>query len=360
VHGMRVKELLEHGDLDEALRQLRRIEMEAGSDDTNSILMTANLERMRLRERQQELGGDQIKAEKAKLIARILSVAESLEREVWKERNDLLQTKQRDNVTVFEQQGGLASLSQRDEQNSEAVRDVLLLVHGIQTRAGWFDMVRHVMLAQVLCEVTPIKYDYFDIVRFLLPIGTRGVPIRKIAEEIRRVKMKYPNARLSAIAHSFGTYALMHALDDPTFELSRVILCGSILPERPRLQPYFFSTERTCVVNDYGTRDIWPVLAKCFTWGFGATGTFGFGTVGIRDRAFPFSHSEFFSVEFVRQYWVPFIRDGTIVPPQKVEELIDTSQFLSILGSPIVAHSVRLLAAVVALSVPFLVLWKLS
>src|SRR6202041_156853 len=262
---MRLQELLEEGDLDEALRELRWLEVEAEADDTNSVLMTANLERMRLRERQQELSADQLKADKVKLTARILSIAQSLEGEIDKARNDRPQTKRCENVVVLEQQREHASLGQRHEQNTETVRDVLLLVHGIQTRAGWFEMVHQVMFTQVPCEVVPLKYDYFDIVRFLLPIGTRGVPIRKIAEEIRGVKVKYPNARLSAIAHSFGTYALIHALDDPAFELSRVILCGSILPERPRLQRYFFSTERTCVVNDYGTRDIWPVLAKCFT-----------------------------------------------------------------------------------------------
>ena len=313
----RIKELLDLGDVDEALRELRRIEIESGSDDTNSVLMTAVLARTRLRERQQQLSVDQIESEKAKFGSRLTSIA-----------------------------AGLVG----QNRDSESVRDVLLLIHGIQSRAGWFEMVRHVMQAQLPCEVIPVKYDYFDIARFAFPIGTRRFPVRKIAEEIRRVNLKHPNARLSAIAHSFGTYALVRALDDPTFELSRVILCGSILSEQPRLQSYFLNSESARILNDYGTRDIWPVLAKCLTWGFGATGTFGFGTVGIRDRAFPFTHHEFFSAEFVSRYWVPFIRDGTVVPPPEAEDLVETSQALSILGSPMVAYAVRLVFPIMALS----------
>jgi hypothetical protein len=49
------------------------------------------------------------------------------------------------------------------------------------------------------------------------------------------------------------------------------------------------------------------------TWGYGSSGTFGFGTVGIRDRFNNFSHSEYFSKNFVDTYWKPYISDGTIV-----------------------------------------------
>ena len=101
---MRLQELLEEGDLDEALRELRWLEVEAEADDTNSVLMTANLERMRLRERQQELSADQLKADKVKLTARILSIAQSLEGEIDKARNDRPQTKRCENVVVLEQQ----------------------------------------------------------------------------------------------------------------------------------------------------------------------------------------------------------------------------------------------------------------
>jgi hypothetical protein len=326
----RLAKLVEQDDLDEAIRELNKLEERVGTDDANSILMAASLERIRLRERQRQLGAKEVEASKVKLAKRLLSIADDLE--------DKVETT-------------------NDGKASEEVTNVLLLIHGIQTRAGWFEMVRHVMSTQMRCEVVPIKYDYFDIFRFLCPIGTRGVPIRKVADEIRKVKLRYPKAKLLAIAHSFGTFALMHALSVHTLELSRVILCGSVLPESYHLQQHFLSGKQIGLVNDCGTRDVWPVLAKCSTWGFGASGTFGFGTVGIRDRAFPLSHSEFFSIEFVSRYWVPFIRDGRVVPPPNVEDPIIISNVLSILGAPIVAWSIRVIVTVVTIAAPCCLFW---
>ena len=66
------------------------------------------------------------------------------------------------------------------------------------------------------------------------------------------------------------------------------------------------------VLNECGTLDVWPVFASWITVGYGATGTFGFGDPVVRDRYHSLPHSGFFNKDFVRQNWVPFIRDGVI------------------------------------------------
>jgi pimeloyl-ACP methyl ester carboxylesterase len=111
------------------------------------------------------------------------------------------------------------------------------------------------------------------------------------------------------VGHSFGTYILSRILSEkPDMQADRVLLCGSIvsrtyrwdkLPNRPE-----------AVLNEVGSRDIWPILANSLTWGYGSTGTFGFQTPGVRDRYHNLAHSDYFKPGFAEDYWVPWIREG--------------------------------------------------
>ena len=65
-------------------------------------------------------------------------------------------------------------------------------------------------------------------------------------------------------------------------------------------------------MNECGTRDAWPLLAQMTTWGYGESGTFGFGHAAVRDRFHDLGHSEFFTEEFVKEWWVPLFRDGEV------------------------------------------------
>jgi hypothetical protein len=66
--------------------------------------------------------------------------------------------------------------------------------------------------------------------------------------------------------------------------------------------------KRNAIINECGTRDIWPVMAQSITWGYGATGTYGFGTFNVRDRFHNITHSDFFADEFARKYWIPLVK----------------------------------------------------
>jgi len=67
------------------------------------------------------------------------------------------------------------------------------------------------------------------------------------------------------------------------------------------------------VINDAGTSDYWPVLASLLSWGYGASGAFGFKTICVKDRFHDCGHSDFFSDEHMQKYWVPFLVDGQVV-----------------------------------------------
>ena len=60
--------------------------------------------------------------------------------------------------------------------------------------------------------------------------------------------------------------------------------------------------------------DIWPAMAAWVTWGYGSVGSYGFNNPTVRTRWHEgFRHSDFLTPDFCKKYWVPFLRDGTII-----------------------------------------------
>jgi hypothetical protein len=130
---------------------------------------------------------------------------------------------------------------------------------------------------------------------------------------IRGTQEKFSGAKLSVIAHSFGTYAIANILkENPDIQLHRLILCGAIVPSEFRWDQIQHRVE-TEIINDCGISDVWPVLAQSTTFGYGASGRFGFGTPGVRDRYHDFGHGGFFEKQFVRDFWLPWFRNGEFV-----------------------------------------------
>jgi formylglycine-generating enzyme required for sulfatase activity len=199
-------------------------------------------------------------------------------------------------------------------------RTVVILIHGIRTAAWWQDRVASILETDANVTVIPLKYGYFDILRFWCPFRIcRNGPIERLRQELEGIRENYRDARVVVFAHSYGTYALSQILlENPYFKFDRIILCGSIIRENfdwRRVENQILSpNKRDAIINECGLRDVWPVFARSASWGYGATGTFGFGTYGVRDRFHPLTHSEFFKSEFVRKYWVPAVADTPPVP----------------------------------------------
>jgi hypothetical protein len=199
-------------------------------------------------------------------------------------------------------------------QRQAPVTHVVLLVHGIRTTAVWQEMVAQELEATPGVRAIPLGFEYVDAFSFWFPFGTRARPVRKLLGKIRHAKARHPQAEFSVIAHSFGTYSVFRLLEgEPDLQFKRIILCGSIVSHdapwaalEPRIQDE--------IINDCGTRDGWPAAARAFSFFYGATGTFGFKSPGIRDRFHDIDHSGFFTPEFVRKYWVPYITKGVYVP----------------------------------------------
>ena len=163
--------------------------------------------------------------------------------------------------------------------------------------------------------VIAIKYDYFDLLRFWCPFGIcREGPIKRIEKQLQGIRENFRGGRFVVFAHSYGTYALSRILlRNAWFTFDRIILCGSIIPEtfdwdRVQNQIVAPGDKRDAIINECGIRDVWPVAAKSISWGYGASGTFGFGVHNVRDRFHPGGHSDFFKPKFIEDYWLDQVK----------------------------------------------------
>lgn len=213
------------------------------------------------------------------------------------------------------------------------MREVVLLLHGIRTFAQWQAQVQRILEEIPGTKVVPLKYGYFDALRFWFPFATRRAPIEFLRLQIQNARAEHPDARISVIAHSFGSYAISEILlNNPDYQLHRLVICGSIIPHGYRWD-LVRSRLATGVINDYGTRDIWPVLAKCLSWGYGDSGRHGFGHgATVMDRGHNFAHSDFFKEQFIRGFWKPWFEKDDFVKTQWIEEAPPPSILLSLLA----------------------------
>lgn len=116
--------------------------------------------------------------------------------------------------------------SEESRVNSE---HIVILIHGIRTHAPWYEKVRSIIQSRSSISVLNAGYDYFDAIRFLIPVYTRTKPVEKVLSRIQNIQQNHSNAKISIIAHSFGTYIFSEILRRSDIQFHRVILSGSIV-----------------------------------------------------------------------------------------------------------------------------------
>jgi len=211
---------------------------------------------------------------------------------------------------------------------------LIVLIHGIRTHAAWQERLRSLIRQHdPTSKVVPLKYGYFDVLSFLCPLFTRQGPLRRITAELRSAIANHQDHELVVIAHSFGTYLVAEAFRrDEELRVARLLLCGSVIEPNYEWNARKRQLMEQEVLNEVGTRDVWPVLATTATWGFGPSGTFGFGSANVRDRFHDGGHSDFFNTDFMEKFWVPFVLKGTIEEPRVEASRPEVPFWLSLLS----------------------------
>lgn len=193
-------------------------------------------------------------------------------------------------------------------------KHIVVLLHGMNTNAEWQEALAESMRNCPELEPAVVGYGNFHPVKFWLPSVYRRGRIKKVLTDLRGIRARNQSADISIVAHSFGTYIVAKILSSNCdVKLHRVLLCGAIVEtdfDWSAVSAQFIEP----VINDTGRRDIWPSLAKSWSWGFGDSGVIGFKNSLVRDRHFTYEHSGFLNIRHMRRYWLPFLIDGKVVP----------------------------------------------
>jgi pimeloyl-ACP methyl ester carboxylesterase len=197
---------------------------------------------------------------------------------------------------------------------------VVVLIHGINTRAAWLGVVGPTLKASGLIPA-PAGYGVYGVLRFLLPFDwLRRRAIKTVETKIRlAIALHHRDVsgpkKLSVVAHSFGTYVLARILAE-RFDIAwdRIIFCGSVCPNDYPFENYYQRFAKP-LLNDIGTKDVWPAFAESVTWGYGSVGAYGFQSPAVEDRWHKgLAHSDFLNGEFCNEFWIPFLTKGEIKP----------------------------------------------
>lgn len=187
---------------------------------------------------------------------------------------------------------------------------VVILVHGIRTRAMWQTEIQNALEGSGLVAI-PTNYNKFDVIRFLFGSEKQKlVPLRRVEADIDAARKRFQGGQICILAHSFGTYLTGRLLASRAHAFDKIVLCGSVL--RSEFDFGAADTYFQGIINEIGCRDIWPAFAAKFSSDYGPTGSFGFnrGSFVVDRKHNLHGHSHFLTREFCERFWVPYFRDG--------------------------------------------------
>jgi len=120
--------------------------------------------------------------------------------------------------------------------------NVVFVIHGIRDRGFWTQkiarVIKHVVEKENVSRPADLRlhfrsftgsYGYFAMVPFVLP-WIRRWKAEWLMDRYVEARAHYPNAGVSFVGHSNGTYLLSRALKDyPAAQFDRVVLAGSVV-----------------------------------------------------------------------------------------------------------------------------------
>jgi hypothetical protein len=215
----------------------------------------------------------------------------------------------------------------RESAPSRDVRWVLSL-HGMNTRGGWQEEFNW-LVSTSYAHAVPVAMYKYGIVRPGAFFRFRHVSMaRDLASKIKRLVGTTERTgfgkRPDVIAHSLGTLLLNLALRmDRSVEVGRVILMGSIIRPDFDWRDLIATGQVQAVLNHYGTKDFWALIAHYFIPGSGPSGRVGFNddksTIDV--AATGLGHSSFFDPHHLNDLFATLWRPFLTLPPEQLSML---------------------------------------
>jgi pimeloyl-ACP methyl ester carboxylesterase len=141
--------------------------------------------------------------------------------------------------------------------------DVVFVVHGIRDKGYWTRKIARVVVAtgqrlgREVVAVAP-SYGYFAMLPFLLP-WTRRAKVEWLLDMYVTVRCWHPDAKVSFIGHSNGTYILAGAIEScPAVHFKNIVFAGSVVRSDFEWSPYLDRNQIGRVLNYVATAD-WVV-----------------------------------------------------------------------------------------------------
>jgi len=167
-----------------------------------------------------------------------------------------------------------------------SVKRVVFIMHGIRDYGFWTaEVAKHAerlgRLAGEKVKAIISGYGFFPILGFLLQ-PERQDNVRWFMDQFTEASARFPNARLSFIGHSNGTYLLASALQRyQACSFDRVVFAGSVVPRRFPWDRMLRENRIERIQNYVATKDwvvaIFPAVFELFRNGdLGSAGHNGF------------------------------------------------------------------------------------
>jgi hypothetical protein len=201
--------------------------------------------------------------------------------------------------------------------------EIVVTIHGVETLGQWQDLITPTLCGMPGLEHQPYVYGPVAAWGVSVPLVRRR-EIDRLALWLRNLQFAHRSARLSVIAHSFGTHLLVEAFSKyEDIKLHRIVLCGSIV-DRDYDWSAALAGHRLQGVRNETCED--DRVVRLFEWsalraivpGSGPSGVHGFRRCSdvIQQQHFHrFTHStQLVSRHHCEQYWLPFIRQVATEP----------------------------------------------
>jgi predicted esterase len=178
----------------------------------------------------------------------------------------------------------------------QAKDHVVFIMHGIRDMGFWTGKVSktlELVANQTGQSVNPITagYGYFPMLRFLF-FGARQANVRWFMDRYTEAIARYPDAKISFIGHSNGTYLLASALKRyRACKMHHVAFAGSVVPKHYSWDDLVREGRVKAIRNDIASADwvvgIFPGFFELFKLGdIGTAGHNGFQDDAPKDSSF--------------------------------------------------------------------------